>query len=121
LAYAGNNTPYEMELTRKINEYRQTKNLPPLYLSSTLNQLASEHSIYMDRQKQLNHDFFKQRVQSSGRNTCVENVGWNYPTSDKQFMGWYKSPGHHKNMINPAITVTGVARHGAYVTFFACR
>ena len=121
LAYADNHTPYEMELIQKINAYRQTKNLQPLRLDNTLKQLASNHSTYMDRQKQLNHNSFQQRVQSSGRNTCVENVGWNYPTGDKQFMGWYKSPGHHKNMLHPAITVAGVAQHGAYVTFLACR
>jgi uncharacterized protein YkwD len=117
-ANAGSNTPYEMELTRKINAYRQTKNLPPLHLSNTLNQLASEHSTYMNRYNQLSHKNFQQRHQRSGRNTCVENVGWNYSTGNKQFTPRSRGCGISWSILRPckypiprAVNSEGVTNH----------
>lgn len=112
---------YETTLLNQINLYRQKHHLAPLQLTEQLNQLAAQHSEFMQQQNELNHKMFKERFRAAKRPSCVENVGWNYQTGSDQFLGWKHSSGHNKNMLAPQITQAGIAKVGAYVTFFACQ
>ena len=114
---------YDAGLLELINNYRTERGLGTLVMKQELTTLAREHSRGMKQAARLSHDGFKGRfrkAQRSGNSGCVENVGWNYPTAAAQFEGWQNSPGHDRNMLDPKITGAGIARAGAYVTFFAC-
>jgi uncharacterized protein YkwD len=56
----------------------------------------------------------------SGRNHCVENVGWNYASPEDEFIAWKRSDEHNSNMLVPDIRRAGISKVGVYVTFFAC-
>ena len=119
-AYAGQ---FEDDLLNRINEYRATRDLKPLVMVSAYVALARAQSQAMRAAGRLSHDGFKGRfkkARQSGASSCVENVGWNYPTAQAQFDGWQQSPGHDQNMLAPDITGAGIAKVGAYITYFAC-
>lgn len=111
---------YEAGLLEQINAYRTSRKLPPLSPSARLEKLAREHSRSMRKRETLSHDGFEGRFERSGSRACVENVGWNHPTPGSQFTGWKESTGHDRNMLSREIVRAGIARDGAYVTFFAC-
>ena len=114
---------FEDELLARIDGYRAANDRQPLVARPTLAALARQHSQAMARTGRLSHDGFKARFRAArrqGATGCVENVGWNYPTAEGQFVGWQQSSGHDRNMLDPAITGAGIARVGPYVTFFAC-
>jgi uncharacterized protein YkwD len=114
---------FEDDLLNKINEYRATRDLQPLTMVPAYVALARAQSKAMGAAKRLSHDGFTGRfkkARQSGAKSCVENVGWNYPTAQAQFDGWQQSPGHDQNMLAPDITGAGIAKVGAYITYFAC-
>lgn len=114
---------FDDDLLGLINSYRAERELGRLAMKPELTRLALDHSRAMKRSGKLSHDGFKGRFRKAaagGARSCVENVGWNYPTAAGQFEGWRTSPGHNTNMLDPAIKTAGIARSGAYTTFFAC-
>jgi len=111
---------YEEELLHNINQYRVMNDLHPLSADETLNRLAENHSLYMNRENVLSHDNFQERFGICKRSHCVENVGWNCSNPEAQFKAWKKSREHNQNLLNKNIRAAGISRVGAYVTFFAC-
>jgi uncharacterized protein YkwD len=93
----------------------------PLRVDGALNALAREHSIVMAKTGRLSHDEFPSRVRRSGYRMCVENVGWNYSTSDAQFDSWRRSPGHDRNLLDARVASMGIGVASDYVTFIACQ
>lgn len=112
---------YEQQLLAYINDYRAERGLKSLASSSALYILAKDHSDDMATRNDLNHDGFQDRFKKANRTECVENVGWNYATPEGQLKGWQDSPLHNANLLNPHITLVGIAQSGTYVTFFACQ
>jgi uncharacterized protein YkwD len=117
---AGGESSFDSRLRELISTYRGQNGLGPLAFDAHLHDLALEHSEYMQANSDMNHDGFNERFNRSGYRTCVENVGWNYPTPEAMFEGWRNSSGHNANMLNSRIGWAGVSRVGAYMTFFAC-
>jgi uncharacterized protein YkwD len=111
---------YETELLHQINEYRTANGLNTLSFDHILNTLARNHSRYMNKKNVLCHDNFEDRFRECGRSACVENVGWNSPEADAQLLAWKKSGKHNANLLDKRIRYAGIAKVGAYVTFFAC-
>ena len=111
---------YAGRLGELVNAYRTDQGLPPLRVDTTLNGLAQEHSAAMAKAGKMSHDEFPSRVRRSGRAMCVENVGWNYPTAQRQFEAWRKSSGHNRNMLDRRVDRIGVGIAGEYVTLIAC-
>jgi uncharacterized protein YkwD len=111
---------YETELLHRINQYRTENSLNTLSFDRTLNRLARSHSRYMEEKNILGHDNFEDRFRECRRSACVENVGWNSPTPGAQIMAWENSKGHNANLLDSKIRYAGIAKVGAYVTFFAC-
>ncbi len=120
LACPGGETAFDSRLRELISAYRAQNGLGQLAFDGHLHDLAQEHSTYMYNNRDMNHDGFTDRFNRSGYRTCVENVGWNYPTPEAMFEGWRTSSGHNTNMLNSRIGWAGVSRVGAYITFFAC-
>lgn len=111
---------YTASLLTFINNYRLQHGMRPLTPASQLAAIAREHSLYMAEHGDISHDGFDRRFDRSRRANCVENVGWNYRDPFDQFKGWQRSSGHDAAMLDPTLTVGGVAVFDAYVTFFAC-
>ena len=105
----------EQEIHRQINQYRQSKNLPPLRLNPSISQQSKIHSQNMAQGKvSFSHDGFEQRVQAIGRTiaykSAAENVAYNQGHSDPvtaAVQGWLKSPGHRRN-IEGQFDLTGI-------------
>ncbi len=124
-AFEGNiyiNDPrsYTKELFALINHYRASNGLRPLSPDKRLITLAHGHCVEMQHQGVLSHDRFEERFRKSGRNSCVENVGWNYRTAGDLFAAWQRSSGHDQNMLSGKVQKAGISISGSYVTFFAC-
>ena len=111
---------YEERLLHLINRYRLMNRLNPLSTDKTLYRLAMEHCKDMNERNSLNHTAFDERFKQYKRMHCVENVGWNSPAPEDQFNGWKNSRGHNANLLDKRIKYAGIAKAGAYVTFFAC-
>ena len=119
-AHSGENLFYANELLEIVNQYRTSNKLRPLSEDKKLTDLAKKHSAEMHSRGVLNHDNFEERFKKSERDYCIENVGWNFRSARDQFIAWQASEGHNKNMLAQRIRYVGIARIGAYVTFFAC-
>lgn len=112
---------FVQQLANLINSYRQQQGLEPLALADELAALASEHSVSMSAQQQLSHQGFDGRFRGARSRVCVENVAWNHRTPEGMLEGWLRSPGHQRNLVDPAVSRMGLAFSTRYVTFFACR
>jgi uncharacterized protein YkwD len=112
---------YAERLGELVNHYREQRGARPLRVDGALSALAREHSIAMAKTGRLSHDEFPSRVRRSGYPMCVENVGWNYPTSDAQFDSWRRSPGHDRNLLDARVAWMGIGVASDYVTFIACQ
>jgi len=112
---------YAERLGELVNQYREQRGARSLRVDGALNALAREHSVAMAKTGRLSHDEFPSRVLRSGYRMCVENVGWNYHTSDAQFDGWRRSPGHDRNLLDARVTRMGIGVASDYVTFIACQ
>lgn len=119
-ACPGGESLFESELRDLISDYRTESGLGRLAFDAHLHDLAQEHSEDMQASGVMSHDGFTERYNRSGYQVCVENVGWNYPSSEAMFEGWRNSSGHNANMLNGRIDWAGISRSGAYITFFAC-
>ncbi|HAZ43054.1 MAG TPA: hypothetical protein DCZ55_00720 [Cyanobacteria bacterium UBA11371] len=105
----------EAEIHAKINQYRQSQNLPPLTLDPRISEQARIHSQAMaSRKATFSHDGFEKRVdaiaksipyRSAGENLAY-NQGYRKPV-DQAVEGWLNSPGHYKNIVGD-FDLTGV-------------
>lgn len=109
------------QLAERINRYREQQGLGPLAWSDDLAALAGEHSQGMAGAGRLSHDGFRQRLGRSGSRLCVENVAQGFPSAETLLDGWRRSPGHHRNLVEPQVVRMGLAATARYVTFLACR
>ena len=105
----------EKSINQQINQYRQSRKLPPLTLDSRISAQAKIHSQNMASGKvPFSHDGFEQRVSIIRRQipyqAAAENVAFNqgYSNPAEQAVdGWIKSDGHRVN-IEGQYNLTGV-------------
>ena len=119
-AQGGDSTAYARRLGELVDRYRATRGLPALAPDPAIAVLALEHSQAMAKAKLMSHDDFPSRVRRSGSAMCVENVGWNYPTADRQLDAWRASPGHDRNLVDRRVDRVGIGVADGYVTLIAC-
>mgnify|MGYP003383581663 FL=1 len=89
-------------------------------VEESLVSLAAEHSGHMAEQRQMSHEGFRARAQSTYSRICVENVATNFRTPEAVLQGWQLSPTHERNLVEPKVMRMGIAARTRYVTFFAC-
>jgi len=105
----------ERSVYQKINQYRQSRNLPPLAWDAKITQISRVHSEAMaSGQVPVSHQGFDKRVKEIGQSLpyrgAAENVAYNqgYPDPGQQAVqGWLDSPGHLKN-IEGDFDLTGI-------------
>ena len=112
---------------QQVNQYRQSRNLPPLELNRVISQQARIHSQNMAQgQLPFSHQGFENRIEAISLAipylSAAENVAYNQGYRDpveKAVEGWIKSPGHHKNMIgNYNLTGIGIAKNSQGEYYF---
>jgi uncharacterized protein YkwD len=84
---------------------------------------ALKHSIDMSEHQFLSHtgsdgSTLGSRIIREGFKwrSCAENIAEGYETEQQVVEGWLKSPGHCKNLMNPAYSFMGAARSDSYWT-----
>jgi uncharacterized protein YkwD len=106
--------PLELSIHDRVNQYRQSQNLPPLTFDPTISAQARAHSVKMANISRLSHDGFKERVDAVAKSIAYKgaaenvayNMGYDRP-DDTAVKGWIKSPGHQHNMVG-AYDLTGI-------------
>jgi uncharacterized protein YkwD len=110
----------------RVNQYRESQNLPPLVFDETIAIYAQIHSAQMANTQNMSHDGFKERVEKIGKTIpyrgAAENLAYNqgYDRPDEMAVqGWIASPGHHRNMIGKYnLTGIGVAQNAKGEYYF---
>lgn len=117
----------EEEIHRQVNQYRLSKNLPPLKMDARISQIARLYSQDMASGKAtFSHDGFDQRVKAIGTSIryrgAAENLAYlkGYPDlATTAVQGWINSPGHQKNMVgNYDLTGIGIAKNAEGEYYF---
>jgi uncharacterized protein YkwD len=115
------------------NAFRQKEGRPSLAPNPQLTATAQDFATFMARTGQFGHTADGQspeaRAQAHGYDVCLiaENIAFQHnpagftPAALAQgfFEGWQHSPGHRENLLDPAVTETGIgvaqsAQTGAY-------
>ncbi|QZZ22128.1 CAP domain-containing protein [Leptothermofonsia sichuanensis E412] len=117
----------EQAVLTQINQYRQSRRLPPLTLDSRITSQAQAHSQAMANGRvPFGHSGFQQRVQVITRSIpyagAAENVfrgmGSQNPAT-QAVQSWLKSPGHRKNIEgNYDLTGIGIAHNAKGEYYF---
>ncbi len=117
----------EQEINRRVNQYRLSKNLPPLTMNAEISYVARQHSKDMaSKQATFSHDGFDNRAKSVRKTipykSFAENLAYikGYPDlADVAVKGWINSPGHRKNMEgNFNLTGIGIAKNSEGEYYF---
>jgi uncharacterized protein YkwD len=101
-----------------INQYRQSKGLPPLTLNTTLTTASKWMSQDMANKNYFSHTdslgrdpFTRMAAFGYTANTYkAENIAAGYSTAASVMTGWQNSSGHNANMLNPNYKVIGIGR-----------
>ena len=117
----------EKSIYQQVNQYRQSRNLPPLTLNTTISKQAKVHSQDMASGKvPFSHQGFEGRVKAIAKSinyrSAAENLAFNqgYSAPASQAVeGWLKSPGHFKNIVgNFDLTGVGVVKNAEGEYYF---
>jgi uncharacterized protein YkwD len=104
----------EKSIYDRINNYRQSLDLPPLAIDLVISAQARIHSEEMAKIGNMNHDGFTGRTDSIAKaipfRSAAENVAVNMSYKRPDLIaveGWIESPGHHRNIIG-RFDLTGI-------------
>ncbi len=105
----------EESVHQQVNQYRQSRNLPPLKLDARISEQCRIHSQAMaSGEATFSHNGFEDRVKAIAKSIsyrkAAENLAYNMGYSkpgEQAVEGWIKSPGHRKNMEGD-FDITGV-------------
>jgi uncharacterized protein YkwD len=109
-------------LISRTNAFRQQEGRPPVAPNPQLTAAAQDFAAFMARTGQFSHTADGQspeaRAKAHGYDPCLiaENIAFQYnPTgftaealAEGFFEGWQQSPDHRQNLLDPAVTETGV-------------
>ncbi|MEJ7766325.1 MAG: CAP domain-containing protein [Chitinophagaceae bacterium] len=108
-----------------VNQYRQSKGLPPLQLNEVISAAAEKHSSDMAFKKTpFGHNGFEERIRTISQKLgslkkSAENVAYGNINAQQVVDIWVKSPGHRRNIEGKySITGIGIARAGDGTIFF---
>ncbi len=91
-----------------LNVMRLLSGLKPLSIDPKLCAAARDHCRDMATKNFFSHtsplpgkQSFTQRAKNFGATARAENIAYGKTSASDTNMGWFHSPGHHKNMLNP--------------------
>jgi uncharacterized protein YkwD len=82
-----------------LNSQRASAGLSPLVYDPDLSAWASKNNAEQCN-RGIGHHLNPQ---------CFQNCAYNHTTSEEVMQGWMNSPGHRRNILNPAATRFGIA------------
>lgn len=116
------------DLMEIVNRYRRSKNLPSLTWHARAAAVAQAHSEDMARRGYFSHENPDgetpfDRMQEAGirYRAAAENIAEGQETADEVFRSWVNSPGHRRNLDNPAYTHHGIGLHRDHWTHVLIR
>ena len=119
---AGELDPLEAEGVLYLNVLRLLSGSKPLKIDVRLCAAARDHARDMKTKGFFSHQSplpgkasFTDRAKNFGTSATAENIAYGQQTVSQVNMGWFHSPGHHKNMLNPAHSFIGL---GHFETFW---
>lgn len=109
-------------VVERTNVFRKAQGLEPVSIAPALEQAAQEFARFMAKTGKYGHAADgrrpPQRAAAQGYEYCIvaENIAYQYRSSgydtatlaQEMVEGWKQSPEHRKNMLEPAVTQTGV-------------
>jgi uncharacterized protein YkwD len=96
----------------QVNAVRASQGLAPVAADSRLTAAAAAHNARLAAQGRLSHDGFPARMQALGASYgfVAENLAAGQPTAASVVAAWMQSAPHRANLLQPSISVVGVAR-----------
>ena len=121
-AYAADVAQTAKAVVERTNAFRKAQGLEPVSDEPALQQAAQEFARFMAKTGKYGHTADgrrpPQRAAAQGYEYCIvsENIAYQYRSSGydtatlarEMVEGWKQSPEHRKNMLQPAVTETGV-------------
>lgn len=95
-----------------INDVRREHGLRPLRVEPALRRAATARARHLARVEDLTHDGWTNALRAAGIHTgreAAENIAVGYGTADRVVRAWLGSPGHRRNILDPALEYIGVA------------
>jgi uncharacterized protein YkwD len=103
------------ELLILVNVERERADAPPLVLNEQLMTAAQGHALDMATNGRLSHagsdgSTMRSRIDATQYDwsNIGENVAFGQPTATAVMTAWMDSPGHRRNILNPAFTELGI-------------
>jgi hypothetical protein len=110
----GFNSQVEAKVFAELNQAREEAGAPPLRLDANLTEAARRHSLLLEQNQKLSHQFpgepaLSARLRAAGVyfTQSAENAGVNSDPDNITAM-FVASPGHRVNMLNPAYNSVGI-------------
>lgn len=115
-------TPAEREQVRLTNDYRLMLGRPALRLDARLVASARGHALDMERLGFFDHTSpvagkasFQERIAAAGYpSPGGENIALGMTTPQAAHLGWYRSSGHHRNLLSTSYTAVGSGAAGKH-------
>jgi uncharacterized protein YkwD len=105
-------TSLEYQIHTIINKKREENNLHPLIIDNRTQEIAIQRCGEMIFDKKVSHDAFGKHISkltAIGADQVGENVAYGYVTAQGVCNGWFKSPGHLKNILNSHYDWCGIS------------
>ena len=103
------------ELVSLVQRYRRSRNLPELQWDARVAKVAQAHSEDMFRRGYFSHvnpdgqsPFDRLLFAGIRYRAAAENIAQGQETPEEVFGSWVNSPGHRRNLDNPAFTHQGI-------------
>ena len=116
-------TAEEIESISILNQMRIRVGMQPLKIDLKLCEAGKDHSTDMATLNFFSHTSPVSgkktpwdRAKNFGTKANGENIAAGYPSPFAVIKGWWYSPGHHKNMMNPKFSHIGIGKYNRHWT-----
>jgi uncharacterized protein YkwD len=110
----------ETEILELVNLHRQSIGLSDLKALDIVSYTAEEHTSYMIKVGEINHDNFQERsktlIEKAKAKQVGENVAFGFSTAEGAVNGWLKSPEHKAVIENASYTHFGISTEQCQAT-----
>lgn len=105
--------PFEAEVLRLTNAYRERNGRDPLRADPELTASAEDWSRQMGRGDFFRHSDTAEQIEKFGYDAVGwgENIAAGYPTPKAVVDGWIDSPGHRRNLLRADFEDIGIGYH----------
>lgn len=99
---------YRRPIHRRTNEIRANRDLATLPYQACLNQKAQQWAVHLARTRTFEHQALGPVLDDCNLNLAGENIARGYATGQAAVQGWWQSPPHRDNLLEPRYRMIGV-------------